>query len=380
MGTSSTDKMQSVASSGTHKGVAKHWQKMLMDTQYRDLSGRMIRAFPTYMLWLIDDMNFYAGVKLFDNFYGLQSVIDFSLSSSEDILGDTLMLRISNTYSKLSKPMATLSSLVGADGDMTNTISSQDIANTAKNLTTGSVQLIERLITRSLNLKSHMNSRYVTEIENMRLKPGVRVHLRAGYGSNPNSLETIFNGVIAEVEHGEIITVIAQSDAIELSPIINSTKKKGDSGKIDGGINTGLWMSEPRDLMVRLLSMGASRVREAFSHALRGAVFSENKFGIRHFGQILYAPLTEEEAQKSSLYKQSVINAFNAVGKNPITGTAGLALNSTVNVVTGRSNKCICYWSKSWVRKFWWLSKNSTCWCDADNVGKFFYSKRFRNF
>lgn len=327
--------MQSLSTGGTHKGVAKHWQKMLLDTQYRDLSGRMVRAFPTYMLWLIDDMNFFAGVKLFDNFYGLQSVIDFSIVSSEDILADTLMLRISNTYSKLSKPEMTLSSLINADGASVGTTSNADVDKAISNLSSGTTKIVETLVKRSLNMKSHMNARYVTEIEHMRLKPGVRVHLRAGYGSNPNSLQTVFNGVITEVDHGEIITVVAQSDAVELSPIINSTKKKGDSGKIDGGVNTGLWMSEPRDLMIRLLSMGASRVREAFSHAMRGAVFSENKFGIRHFGQILYAPLTPEEETKSALYKQSVINAFNAVGKNPIRGTIGLGWNASANVITG---------------------------------------------
>jgi len=334
-GSSQKEKMQSVASGGTYKGVAKHWQKMMMDNQYRDLSGRMIRAYPTYMLWLIDDSNYFAGVKLFDNFYGLQSIVDFSIVQSEDLLGDTLMLRISNMYSKLSKPEVGLSSLINTDGAFYGGITNLDIDKYAANLTSGSAKMIETLLKRSMNLKSHMNSKYVTEIAQMRLKPGVRVHLRAGYGSNPNALQTIFNGVIAEVDHGEIITVVAQSDAVELSPIINSTKKKGDSGKIDGGINTGLWLSEPRDLMIRLLSMGASRMREAFAHATRGAVFSENKFGIRHFGSILYQPLTEQEAAKSSMYKQSVINAFNAVGRNPISGTAGLAVNSTANLLTG---------------------------------------------
>lgn len=334
-GSSQKDSIQSVTTGGSHKGVAKHWQKMMMDTQYRDLSGRMIRAYPTYMLWLIDDSNYFAGVKLFDNFYGLQSIIDFSIVQSEDILGDTLMLRISNTYSKLSKPEANLSSVINMDGVVSGGITNTEIDQYAANLAAGSTKIVETLLKRSMNLKSHMNSRYVTEIAQMRLKPGVRVHLRAGYGANPNSLQTLFNGVIAEVDHGEIITVIAQSDAVELSPIINSTKKKGDSGKIDGGINTGLWMSEPRDLMIRLLSMGASRMREAFAHATRGAVFSENKFGIRHFGSILYKPLTPQEEAKSSMYKQSVINAFNAVGKNPITGTMGLATNSAVNIITG---------------------------------------------
>jgi len=326
----SESKMQSVNASGKNQSVGNHWQKMMMDSQYRDISGRMLRAFPTYMLWLIDDSNFFAGVKLFDNFYGLQSVIDFSIVQSEDLLGDTLVLRISNTYSKLSKPEKTLTSLIN-NGEIYNV----DKSRIQEGIREGTLRIVDKLITRSLNLRSHMNSSYVVEIQNMRMKPGVRVHLRAGYGSNPNSLQTVFNGIVTEVDHGEIITIVAQSDAIELSPIINSTNKKGDSGKIDGGINTGLWMSEPRDLMIRLLSMGSSRTREAFAHATRGAVFSENKFGIRHFGSILYAPLTEAEAQRSQMLKQSVTNAFNAVGNNPITGTVGLAWNSAANIVTG---------------------------------------------
>lgn len=324
-GTNSKDEMQSVSSSGGYKEALKHWEKMMMDTQYRDKSYRMIRAFPTYMLWLIDE-SYFAGTKLFDNFYGLQSVIDFSIVQSEDILGDTLILRLSNTYSKLSKPELTVSDLVStADANSTTGPS---------NISSGSAALIDSLLNVSRNFSTHFHSKYVTEIENMRLKPGIRVHLRAGYGSNPNSLDTVFNGVITQVELGEIVTVTCQSDAIELSPIINSSNKKGDSGKIDGGINTGLWLSEPRDLMIRLLSMGASRVREAFAHATRGTVFSENKFGIRHFGSILYEPLTEREKAQASQYRNTVSDVFNVMSNNPFTGTVGAIGNSVANVTT----------------------------------------------
>ena len=322
-GTNTKDEMQSVNSSGGYKEALKHWEKMMMDTQYRDKSYRMIRAFPTYMLWLIDE-SYFSGTKLFDNFYGLQSVIDFSIVQSEDILGDTLILRLSNTYSKLSKPELTVSDLVSA-GNANGVVT---------DITAGSAALIDTLLNVSRNFATHFHSKYVTEIENMRLKPGVRVHLRAGYGSNPNSLDTVFNGIITQVELGEIVTVTCQSDAIELSPIINSSNKKGDSGKIDGGINTGMWLSEPRDLMIRLLSMGSSRVREAFAHATRGSVFSENKFGIRHFGSILYEPLTEREKIQASQYRNVVADAFNVMSNNPFTGTAGVVGNSFANMAS----------------------------------------------
>ena len=265
--------------------VYSHWEKMLVDTSYRDISGRMVRAFPTYMLWLIDEGGYFAGLKLFDNFYGLQSIIDFSVVSSEDLLGDTLIFRVSNMYSKLTTKEST--KIFNPNLDSSNT---DDLS-----LTEGMASIIDRTLNVARNIMSGMRNEYVIDINNIRLKPGVRVHLRAGYGSNPNSLQTIFNGVITNVEQGEIVTVTAQSDAIELGAVINSVNKKGDSGKIDGGINTGMWMSEPRDLMVRLLSMGASRTREAIARATVGTVFSENKFGIRHFGNMLYDPLTDQE-------------------------------------------------------------------------------------
>ena len=309
-------KPETMKSNGNSKSVSDHWEKMMIDTQYRDISGRMIRAFPTYMLWLIDEKNF-AGTKLFDNFYGLQSIIDFSVVSSEDILGDTLVFRASNMYAKLSTKEAT--TIFSGSGE-TDAKPGVDKLS----LTSGLEQIIDRTLNFARNQLGHMESQYIVDIENMRLKPGVRVHLRVGYGANPNSLHTIFNGVITEVELGEIVTVTCQSDAIELSPVVNSVDKKGSSGHIDGGLNTGLYLSEPRDLMVRLLSMGTSRTREAFAHATRGAVFSENKFGIKHFGMMLYEPLTDEERNKNAGIRNAASDAYLAVGQGSgITGGAG---------------------------------------------------------
>jgi hypothetical protein len=289
--------------------VASHWEKMMLDTSYRDSSGRMIRAFPTYMLWLIDEGGYFAGVKLFDNFYGLQSIIDFSVVSSEDLLGDTLIFRLSNLYSKLTRKETT---------QLFNT--SSDSVDGTQTMAEGLGAIIERTLNMSRNLKSGLKNDYVVDISSIRLKPGVRVHLRAGYGSNPNSLQTLFNGVITNVEQGEIVTVTAQSDAIELGAIVNSTKKNADSGKIDGGIDTGFYLSEPRDLMVRLLTMGSSRTKEAFARATRGTVFSENKFGIRHFGTILYEPLSDQEIAKNEAVGKGVSGAFTSIGGGRTTG------------------------------------------------------------
>lgn len=292
-----------------------HMEKMLNDVQYRDVSGRMIRAFPTYMLWLIDEGGMFAGVKLFDNFYGLQSVIDFSVVSSEDLLGDTLILRVSNMYSKLTTRPSTDIFNAGNDDFNKDPLSPVD----------GISAILDRTLNIAKNIISGMRNDYVVDINNIRLKPGVRLHLRGGYGSNPNSLQTLFNGVITNVEEGEIVTITAQSDAIELGAVVNSTNKKGDSGKIDGGVDTGMYLSEPRDLMVRLLSMGASRVREAIARATLGTVFSENRFGIRHFGTILYEPINEVERQRADGLRNVVTNAYANAGQGDIGGAANAA-------------------------------------------------------
>lgn len=304
-------------------------EQMMYDTQYRNKSGRMIRAYPTYMLWLIDEGGHFAGVKLFDNFYGLQSVIDFSIHQSEDILGDTLVLRLSNLYSKLNAPYTKLTN-INPDGTSTSVGSSQlnpdsnindylsDPANIDDSIDN---MLITKLSVGWDNLLSGTQDTFIRELQGVRLKPGVRIHLRMGYSANPNSLQTVFNGTITEVTTGEIVEVVAQSDAIELAPYVNTTDKNGDSGHVDGAFNTGLWLSEPRDLMVRLLSMGSSTFREAFANATHGLIFSENKFGIRHFGQVLYEPLSSGESQRHSIVNEAV----------------GGSLDKSINLNTGES-------------------------------------------
>jgi hypothetical protein len=276
-------------SDGEPLNAANQYQRMMLDTQYRGIAGRMISAFPTFMLWLIDEGGTFAGVRLFDNFYGLNSVIDFSVVQSEDILGDTLVLRVSNMYQKLSKEAQNFISYDPGEDDPYS--DENDTINFSDNIRN---QLI--------NNYRHMQDDppiFFQELNHIRLKPGVRLHLRAGYGSNINGLDTIFNGVITEVQQGDIVTIVAQSDAIELSSFINTSDKDGHSGRIDGSISTGFFLSEPRDLMVRLLSMGTSTFKEQWARASKGVVFSENKFGIRHFGHILYEPMTDSERERS---------------------------------------------------------------------------------
>ncbi len=253
--------------------VDANFKLMMQDTAYRDQSGRMVRAFPTYMLWLINEGGLFAGQQLFDNFYGLQSVLDFSFVDNEDVMGGTLVIRVSNLYSRLS------------------TTYSQEID---PNLLPGIATLINPTTNAIRNLTSG-ETNTVVQLDTVNVQPGVRLHLRAGYGSNPNLLETIFNGTVTSVEVGDVMTITAQTDAIEFGAVVNNTNTSGSSGDIDGSMSSGLWFSTPRDLIVRLMTMAASPSKEAIANAAAGMVYSENRFGIRHFGHILYDAMTPTE-------------------------------------------------------------------------------------
>lgn len=288
----------------------RQFETMMRDFDYRNLKGRMLRAFPTYMLWLIDEGGRFAGIKLFDNFYGLNSVIDFAVHQSENAIEDTLVLTLSNIYEKLTTPYN--DTLIPEDSPIFETPIGKAIV-TQENRTRNLIQgLTNELL----------------ELNNIRLKPGVRVHLRGGYGSNPNNLQTIFNGTIAEVQQGDVMTVICQSDAVELTGMVNSTDAKGHSGRLQGGINTGFWLSEPRDLIVRLLSMGSSYFKEWVAWGSKGVFFSESKFGIRHFGSILYEPLTENERKAHVKVQRGAFGA--ATMANPSSGQSAVSMQGLV--------------------------------------------------
>lgn len=271
----------------------KQYEAIMRDYDYRNMKGRMLKAFPTYMLWLIDEGGQFAGIKLFDNFYGLNSVIDYSVVQSQDAIGDTLVLRLSNMYQKLTTPYK--DQIITEDDPLFDTAVGQWIFTT---------------LNRARNLDSGMTNSIV-ELNSIRLKPGVRVHLRGGYGSNPNTLQTIFNGVIAEVQPGDIMTVIAQSDAVEFTGYVNTINTNGSSGKLDGGLSS-FWLSEPRDLMVRLLSMGSSNFKEWLAWGSKGVFYSDSRFGIRHFGNILYEPMTDTEVLACRDVQTGAAAAYNA--------------------------------------------------------------------
>ena len=53
-------------------------------------------------------------------------------------------------------------------------------------------------------------------IDMMMVSPGNRIHIKSGYGNDPNKLETIFNGEITVVDDSSVLTVVAEGYGREL--------------------------------------------------------------------------------------------------------------------------------------------------------------------
>ena len=90
------------------------------------------------------------------------------------------------------------------------------IAN-ASFIRTDTYAVVGKILTRDLS-KVGTSAEISFIADRIRLKPGTQLHVRAGYGNNPNNLRTIFNGVIVELgsENGPTLDVVAEGYGREL--------------------------------------------------------------------------------------------------------------------------------------------------------------------
>lgn len=223
-----------------------------------DATNRMLRAFPTYHLMLIDEGRQISAWRMWDNFYGMNSIVDISLHKSRKNVADTCNIAMSNVYGGIGD----LDSR-GADRIDYMRRGFWEIINPFKTVTDDHLRLRDR-----------------TE-PNLLLAPGSRISLRMGYGSNSMKLPLMFNGTIAEMEVGDMIEIIAQGDGIELT----NKLPFGDSSTTSSIFG---WGAEPRNLITKLM-VTRSWPRELLRTIFGGGVFDErNNTGIVHFGEVEY--------------------------------------------------------------------------------------------
>ena len=162
-----------------------------------DYRGRMLRAFPTFYCVFMDEGKEIGLWKLHDNFYSINSIIDISIVKSRKIAADTCTMVLSNNYS-------------------TFTTDDEDGYTNYKDADFG--ELWDSIFhKKEFAYGAEQRRLAANKINKAKLQPGIRIHVREGYGSDARELSGVFNGVISEVTpNAQAIQIVAQGNGIEL--------------------------------------------------------------------------------------------------------------------------------------------------------------------
>lgn len=167
-----------------------------------DYRGRMLRAFPTFYCVFMDEGKEIGLWKLHDNFYSMNAIHEIVVTKSRKIAADTCTIVLSNNYSTFTTD------------DEDGYINYQGSWSELWDSITQNKDAAERAA------KQRLTARFVNRAK---LQPGIRIHVREGYGSDARELGTVFNGVIASVTPGaQAVNIVAQGNGIELmSPFLD---------------------------------------------------------------------------------------------------------------------------------------------------------------
>lgn len=150
-----------------------------------DNRNDLIKAFPVYRLYLID---YNKGDRIFikDNFYGYNSIVSIDITLDKND-ADLAQIRIAD-------PLQILQSSTFTDKIVWN-----------KGVISG--------LTLPNSPDDSDRDNFLSRFE---LRQGRAIQIRGGYSADPDNLDILFTGRIAEVQFGDIVTIIAQGWKAEL--------------------------------------------------------------------------------------------------------------------------------------------------------------------
>ena len=280
-----------------------------------DYRGRMLRAFPTFYCIFIDEGREIGVWKLFDNFYSMNSIYSIDITKSRKIAADTCSLVLSNNYS-------------------TFITDDEDGYINYKGVTWG--ELWDSLMENRNALDRLLKKRLAADrVNKAKLQPGIRIHIREGYGSDAREIPCVFNGVISQVQPGgQAISIIAQGNGIEL---MNPIMEERDADEIqfkdlpgDGLNETSGGGASPRKIISSFLTTKGDAITryvygkydkdqfffnndelgtdedftDGLTHYLR-KIWDDNPYGIHSFGDPNFQDIFPEGEVVQNLYEVS---------------------------------------------------------------------------
>ena len=343
------------------------------DMLVNDKRGRLLRAFPTYYLVFIDEGRKIGTWKLFDNFYNMSAISDIQIVKSRKIPADTCTFTMSNLYMSYADTYD-------------NSIYQQYVD------VYGVKDIYDSLLHPMTLLKKEDMIRRRKQLRDTTvISPGVRIHARLGYGSNAAKLPIAFNGKIAEVDCGEVVSVVCQGDGHELCNPLNTlgeiTAKNFQTSQhyitwfkdIRGSFMRG--GESPRNLAAKLLNAEYNGVQKVIRDITQQRFFADNPFGIYHFGNRRYQDIFQDGETVQNLYEvsnETLLAGYNTLINDKTQNASTPTINCTLQDKTFWEILNLCansgdgYYAA--IRDFGFRS--TACLCKANHYYAYEYRKQ----
>lgn len=252
--------------------------------------GRMARAFPTYYMLLIDEGREIGYWKLHDNFYNTSSIAEIEVVKSRKMPADTARIVMTNMF----KTFTTEDEDIKTDYE-------HNIRDVFNSIFSPRIHFQQEEARRQAQM----------EVNKFTLKPGARVHLRMGYSGDASELPILFNGVVAEVNPGEVMEIIAQGDGHEITnPGVFAVTTASDLADLTNEASGLKWITNfftkgdtPKSLIRNVMTTKSKFLGTIMNKYTNGRFFNDNMFGITHFGEIDYIDIHKDGEIMQNIYE-----------------------------------------------------------------------------
>jgi hypothetical protein len=270
----------------------KNHRDIWHDLREELICGRLLGAFPTFYVALIDGGRRLRIYRMFDHLYGMQAVTQIAVHRTRKGPVETAVVNFSNMY-----------------GHLTAQVADQARINSLDTRGTWGLEAVYRGFQSFVRIDDETLVEWAQAVDTLFLKPGARLHIRMGYGSDCSRLPVVFNGVISEVpvSEGEL-QVVALSDGIELTNDLAPTDLQGSMPvtRLNGFLGEGM---NPREIVTTYMApnptlhtaqnIAATALEFYGATSLAGLIYPKttNAYGIEHFGSPVRSQLGFDDGE-----------------------------------------------------------------------------------
>lgn len=288
----------------------KNHRDIWHDLREELICGRLLGAFPTFYVALIDGGRRMRIYRMFDHLYGMQAVTQIAVHRTRKGPVETAVVSFANMY-----------------GHLTAQVADQARINSLDTRGTWGFEAVARGFSSFVRIDDETLVEWAQAVETLFLKPGARLHIRMGYGSDCSKLPVVFNGVISEVplSEGEV-QVVALSDGIELTNDLQATDLQGSMPvtRLNSFLGEGL---NPREIVTTFmapnekLAAAGNAVGQTLEgvglQSLAGLFYdrTRNAYGIEHFGSPVRSVIGFDDGEIG-------VNLYNPESSAPYTNSS----------------------------------------------------------